>query len=868
MASWQNIESGIAGDQRYFNWEVPNIQSGTTFVRVRRGNQNSVSSDSFNIFQLPTYEIKYHSPTQAKISWEPVTGASHYDIFGLGEEYMEITHSTTDTFFLLNCSYWSTRWLSVRARKKNKIIGRRAEAQKYTHRPCDTQISIDINFDLYPSETRWEILDALGGVVTTGGPYEDQVNGSSLSIQECLPFGCYTFVVYDAYSDGICCSYGDGHYEVRDASGNMLATGGSFGYSESTEFCISQNADAISLKLIALANVSCHGGNDGWIYITGEGGSGNYNYSWSHGASGQFASQLSAGSYQITVSDGNQFLVSSFLISQPEAISLAVETETANCSDPNGAMATALASGGLPPYHFSWSNGNEGETLEGIAPGNYAVVVSDAENCSHSISFTIENPPEFSVSISGTDASCFGLANGSAMASLISNNNGYTLLWNTGATSSGLQNLPAGNYQLTATNDLGCMAVASINIQEPEPVSVLLQSVPLNCSGDNNGQISALVTGGSPPYAYIWNTGHNGNTIQQLTSGQYNLTVTDAGGCDISIGHFLTQPNPILLDIQKSGQLEEGTLSLFGSISGGTPPYTYQWNNGSQNPTISILSAGTYSLTVSDAYSCYATQLIQVEAPSDSYCEARGSNTNYEWIEQVNFGAIIDNHSGNNGGYAIFEDENWVLVKGQEYEVNLHPGFSLNAFNESWRIWIDLNGDFDFEDNGEEVFSPPVSNSTQSGVIEIPYTATNGPTRMRIAMKYGSPAPYCGIFAYGEVEDYLIQITEPVNNKNISNQAELAEIPVRQSRLGFDGFQIYPNPARDQIRLVYQSESISGAEIKVMSLLGQELLFHKTNLHVGKNTLSLETHTVPPGNYLLLLIHDQKVLSQQFTIVP
>ncbi|VXB95661.1 Peptidase M4 [Flavobacterium sp. 9AF] len=103
--------------------------------------------------------------------------------------------------------------------------------------PTCTNVNINFVFDNYPEETSWQILNSSGQVVESGGTYGSQADGSSLTVTKCLTAGCYTFKINDSYGDGICCSYGNGSYSVT-SNGTTLASGGSFGSSESTNFCV------------------------------------------------------------------------------------------------------------------------------------------------------------------------------------------------------------------------------------------------------------------------------------------------------------------------------------------------------------------------------------------------------------------------------------------------------------------------------------------------------------------------------------------------------------------------------------------------------------------------------------------------------
>ena len=104
--------------------------------------------------------------------------------------------------------------------------------------PC-ADVAITINLDNYPEETSWAITNDAGAVVASGGTYGNQPDGSTVVETACLTDGCYDFVIYDSYGDGICCDYGIGSYNVADPDGNTVASGAAFGFSESTDFCIS-----------------------------------------------------------------------------------------------------------------------------------------------------------------------------------------------------------------------------------------------------------------------------------------------------------------------------------------------------------------------------------------------------------------------------------------------------------------------------------------------------------------------------------------------------------------------------------------------------------------------------------------------------
>lgn len=140
------------------------------------------------------------------------------------------------------------------------------------------------------------------------------------------------------------------------------------------------------------------------------------------------------------------------------------------------------------------------------------------------------------------------------------------------------------------------------------------------------------------------------------------------------------------------------------------------------------------------------------------YCTSKGNSVSDEWIANVTVGELVKS-SGANSGYADFTGFSASLAIESSYNVSLTPGFANSQYNEYWKIWIDLNGDKDFDDAGELIFDASgLSSSTVNGTLTIPSSAIPGATRMRVTMKYnGAPSP-CETFSYGEVEDYTVNI--------------------------------------------------------------------------------------------------------------
>lgn len=162
------------------------------------------------------------------------------------------------------------------------------------------------------------------------------------------------------------------------------------------------------------------------------------------------------------------------------------------------------------------------------------------------------------------------------------------------------------------------------------------------------------------------------------------------------------------------------------------------------------------------------------------YCAANGTNTQYEWISNVMVGTI-NNTTGANGGYGNFTNLSTTLTKGTAYTVSMTPAFSGSAYSEYFRVYIDYNGDLDFADAGELVYTSPAVTTTTSVSVTIPTTSITGSTRMRVMMKDAAITGPCEVFTYGEVEDYTLNLQPSSGTTTCSQPATLASSSITSS---------------------------------------------------------------------------------------
>lgn len=362
--------------------------------------------------------------------------------------------------------------------------------------------------------------------------------------------------------------------------------------------------------------VSCNGGSDGTITVTVSSGTANYDYSWSNGASTSNSSSnsntitgLAAGTYTVTVTDANSNTVAaSHTIGEPSSPVSATITvdQMVSCFNGNDGQMTASASGGSGAFSFAWMNGSTSATISGLTAGTYTVTVTDANGCTDSESATITGPSSgLSISLSvDSNATCNTTGGISAIAS--GGTTAYTYAWSTGSSMSSITGLTAGSYTVTVTDANGCTDVESGTISQSSTlIASIAQGSSISCNGGNDGSLTSSATGGTAGYTYSWVTGGTTATQTNLAAGTYTVTVTDANGCTDEETFTLTEPTTLVVSGTGTNQNCSGSNgSATASGSGGTLPYSFVWSIGSSNATISSLSAGTYSVTATDANGC------------------------------------------------------------------------------------------------------------------------------------------------------------------------------------------------------------------------------------------------------------------------
>lgn len=352
-------------------------------------------------------------------------------------------------------------------------------------------------------------------------------------------------------------------------------------------------------------------------------------------------------------------------ISQPQPLEVAPSKSDALCFGAQNGTASLSVTGGTSPYTYLWhSCGCTSSGINGLAAGSYSSTVTDQNGCSVSQNIIIGQPTALTFSIStSTNVSCKGGNNGQAGTSVSGGTAPYTYLWNTVP----LQNMPtatglsAGIYLATVTDSHGCFSNAAVNISEPPSLVTSITSTPAKCFGTGTGSAGVTAGGGTPAYSYAWSNMQVTSAMSNLTAGNYSVVVTDANGCTAVNAVTVSQPALLTSSVTISNVSCYGGNNGIASVSvtGGTFPYSYLWSNGIMQSQISGIIAQTYTVIITDAHGCTATnsalvtqpgRIVVATSPPDTICpgstslisaSATGGVTpfTYFWQPNVGFGS-------------------------------------------------------------------------------------------------------------------------------------------------------------------------------------------------------------------------------------
>ncbi len=375
------------------------------------------------------------------------------------------------------------------------------------------------------------------------------------------------------------------------------------------------------------SNILCNAACNGSVNLNPTGGTSSYTYSWSPVVSNTVtASGLCAGIYSYSVTDvlGCQY-TNTVSITQPPASTLSISSASITCNAACNGSAIGNMSGGTSPYTYSWSPGNPlGQTtptITNLCPNTYTLKVTDVNGCMVTKTVTISQPTPITANITTVTPSCNGTCDGSINTIPSGGVAPYSYTLQTSSTSitsnPPFTNLCAGSYSVIIKDALGCVKIQTVSLTQPNPITLTLNATSINCFNQCNASVSAVVNGGSPIYTFTWSTGGTSNSLVNQCAGVRSATVTDVNGCSASATVTITSKPDLTISITPTNPNcnSQCTGILTTSVSGGTPNYTINWNNGAVGNIVNNLCQGVYTVTVTDFLGCIKTQTASIITP-------------------------------------------------------------------------------------------------------------------------------------------------------------------------------------------------------------------------------------------------------------
>ena len=396
-------------------------------------------------------------------------------------------------------------------------------------------------------------------------------------------------------------------------------------------------------------------------------------------------------------------------------------------------------------------------------------------------------------------------------------------------------------------------------------------SLSWTASTDNVAVTGYNVYQGSTLVGTSTTASYNVTGLVGATTYSFSVKAKDAAGNlsaasnIVSITTLTPVPDttaPTAPTLTASGTTSTSTnLSWSGATDniGVTSYDVYQGNT--LKATVSTSTYAATGLSASTAYTFYVvakdaagnlsltsnTVSVTTSANTLVYCTSQGTITTDEKIGKVVFGTI-SNISTGASGYENFTALSTNAVRGTANTITITPSWTATAFKEGYAVFIDYNQNGVFTDAGETVWSKAASTTTPvTGTFTIPATATLGPTRMRVSMKYNAIPPACGALAYGQVEDYTVNIT----------LTAAGLIAIASPNLGNDSldFNLYPNPTENHLNVSLSNEN---ATYEIINYLGQEVKKGKLSQD-GIDIIELNS-----GVYFFKLSDGKQTLTKKF----
>lgn len=430
-----------------------------------------------------------------------------------------------------------------------------------------------------------------------------------------------------------------GTYSVTNSFSDLPAGSHTFWIKDDKECIISKSIDItppadLLINDISVTAPSCPNDN-GLITVNASGGTGIISYSIdniNYQTSSEFI--LPSGTYNVYIKDLNNCSISQndITVTDPGLISYSETVNDVTCKDNlDGSIEIVDVSNGSPPFEYSVDAGltySSSSLFTGLSAGTYDLVVKDNNGCISTKSIGLNEPDYITGIIDETAILCDNDSNGALEAIPSGGSGNYTYTWSNGENTASVTGLSAGSYNLTIKDSNGCeSSIIEYILSEPEEILLTTIDVHINgysvsCNGLEDGSAEVLVTGGTitSDYKYLWSEGSATSILDNVSAGSYTVEVIDDNDCKATASVEITEPPAIAIDsllisdVQCNGG-NDGVLSI--NVLGGVGGYLYSLNGsvGQIENEFDNLSAGDYSIVISDLNNCTDTTTYSISEP-------------------------------------------------------------------------------------------------------------------------------------------------------------------------------------------------------------------------------------------------------------
>ncbi|MFT3884699.1 MAG: gliding motility-associated C-terminal domain-containing protein [Flavobacteriales bacterium] len=490
---------------------------------------------------------------------------------------------------------------------------------------CSAQAPVPVN------DADGEVVTTTGDVVTCPGVCDGDVSAS---------FNCAVPACTVAWFDA-----GGTDLHQSGTALQDLCAGTYFVRVTNGDGCVTQEPAVVSEPDPIVANLSttpvtCSGACDGTATVGPTGGAGGYAFDWEpdppNGDGGPQATDLCAGTYQVTITDAaGCSIVQGVIILGPTPITAVAVVGPITCNGACDGSITVNAQGGNGGFTYAWSpgpiTGQGTSTVSQLCAGDRTLTITDLKGCDTTFTVPVAEPPVLLTDLTTADNACFGDCSGTGHIDVSGGIAPYAIAWVNAAgdtlarNTADVGNLCSGDYSVTVADANRCVRTLPFIIAPGVAIEANLLFTNETCQGPCDGTASIAPTGGSGMYTITWSpepaTGQGTPTVTGLCAGNNRVTIADAAGCDTTITFTVLPfqpivPNAVVQNVTCNGACN-GSVTL--APAGGNGPYTYVWSpepaTGQGTGTVSGLCAGDITVTITDATRCDTTVTFTITEP-------------------------------------------------------------------------------------------------------------------------------------------------------------------------------------------------------------------------------------------------------------